>query len=345
MELLNKINMYDAHYDLLTILYFRMKQENKYYDINKLCNDLRKIYRHDNVKGGIINLYFMSKKEMEDELDIKEEEYLNVPKMFEESINNLLDLKNLSIISQDTDFMCSIEGCDYLKDPQELEELYAMGLRFIVPVWNEKNKYGCGVRGESGLTELGKDLLSKAIDLGIGIDISHANQKTSNDILDFVIEARKNGKNPFVLASHSNVKNLCNNSRNLSDEILLKLKEAQGYIGVLVHGGFLTKKNEELSIDERKPYLFNHLDYLINKIKFPQDKIMISTDNMNFNPDEEYHNLEAFRIDNIAEELREFLASRYDYNFVEKIMFKNMQNLFQNIRNFEKVEKFKTIVK
>lgn len=36
--------MYDAHYDLLTILYFRMKQGNKYQDIDKLIRDLKQIY-------------------------------------------------------------------------------------------------------------------------------------------------------------------------------------------------------------------------------------------------------------------------------------------------------------
>lgn len=328
--------MYDAHYDLLTILYFRMKQGNKYQDIDKLIGDLKQIYRPDNINGGIVNLFFMSKEEMKDELDISEDEYLDVPKMFEDSINNLEIMMEQGVIPKQTDFLYSIEGCDYIKDEKELEELYEMGLRSILPVWNEKNIYGSGIRDDSGLTEEGKLFLKKAIDLGIMIDVSHANQKTFFDIMDLIEEEQKDGKEVFVLASHSNVKNFCNNSRNLTDEQLLRLKGVGGYIGLLVHGGFLTKENEQITMNERKPYFVKHLNYLLKDLGFPEDRIMVATDNMNYHPDPEYHNLEAFKIENVNKELRGYLKIDYSDNFINKIMADNMKNLFKNVRDFEK---------
>lgn len=71
--------MYDMHYDLLTILYFNLKNNNKLSNQDKLINDCIKIY-NNNVLGGIIDLYFMSQNEMLDELGITREELQDVKK-------------------------------------------------------------------------------------------------------------------------------------------------------------------------------------------------------------------------------------------------------------------------
>lgn len=74
--------MYDAHYDLLTILYFNCKTNNKYSNYQKLTTDCTNIY-NNNIIGGTINLYFMSKEEMLEELDIKKSELEDIVKMFD----------------------------------------------------------------------------------------------------------------------------------------------------------------------------------------------------------------------------------------------------------------------
>ena len=162
--------MYDSHYDLLTILYFNFK----------------KIYEYGNVNGGIINLYFMSLDEMQEELGITKKECENVRKMFKESISLLQQMQNASIISKDKKFIYSIEGCDFIKRPDDLYDLYNMGLRSILPVWNRENKYGSGNRTKSGLSYMGRELVELAIKLGIAIDVSHANYQTFSDIMDIV---------------------------------------------------------------------------------------------------------------------------------------------------------------
>lgn len=328
--------MYDAHYDLLTIIYFQMKQDGKYRNINKLIKELKNIYRNDNIVGGIINLYFMSEEEMKDELDINKQELLDVTTMFEESITKLNYLKEMGIIPKNTDFLYSIEGCDYIKDEIELEKLSKLGLRSILPVWNNRNQYGSGIRDNSGLTEKGKTFLKKAIDLGIMIDVSHANKKTFFDIMDLVEQEQLLGKEVYVIASHSNARNLCDMKRNLTDEQLLRLKEVGGYIGLLLHGGFLTKNNEKITMGERKPYFLKHLDYITKNINFPEDKILISTDNMNFNPDPTYHNLEAFKIESVNNDLRRYLSKTYSEDFIDKIMKNNAKNLFNNVKEYNR---------
>ena len=124
--------MYDMHYDLLTILYFNFKENNPLAKKEDTMNMLKKIY-DNNVLGGFINLYFMSAEEMKEELGIEKEEILDVSLMFKKSIEYLEMLKG-KVIPEDINFIYSIEGCDYLKDENDLEEIYDLGLRSILPV-------------------------------------------------------------------------------------------------------------------------------------------------------------------------------------------------------------------
>ena len=326
--------MYDMHYDLLTILYYNLTKNNKYQNINKLIDDCKKIY-NNNITGGIINLYFMSKKEMLDELDIKEEELQDVVKMFKKSIEYLDIFKEKNIIQKNIDFIYSIEGCDFLKDEKELEKLYQLGLRSILPVWNNKNKFGSGIRTNEGITKEGIKLIKKAIELGIIIDISHANEQTFYDIINITKEEKEKGKNPILMASHSNVKTLCNRKRNLDDLQLEKLKEEDGYIGLFTNGNFLSLNNKNFNYQKRQEEYLKHLKYIIEKIGFSQDKILISTDDMNFHPDSSYHNIEAFPIETIKKDLYSIITKEYDRKTAKKIMKDNPQRLINKIKTLK----------
>lgn len=123
-------------------------------------------------------------------------------------------------VPSNIDVYYSIEGCDYVKI-EDLEELYEMGLRVILPVWNHQNQYGSGNRTEMGLTEKGKELIKKAVYLGISIDLSHANQETFHDIIILIDRLKKVNQEVLFFASHSNARTLCNRMRNLTDEQLL----------------------------------------------------------------------------------------------------------------------------
>ena len=324
--------MYDMHYDLLTILYYNLKKGNKYSDSNKLIRDCKAIYkdsiRYRNITGGIINLFFMSPEEMYNELDITKEEILNVKKMFKQSIVYLEYMKKIGVIPKDIDFIYSIEGCDYLNSYKDLEELYELGLRSIIPVWNNKNKFASGNRSDTGLTEEGIKLIEKAIELGIIVDVSHANKKSFNDILDII--EKYNDYN--LIASHSNVKTLCNRDRNLDDDDLIRLKDMKGYIGLFTNGNFLSLNNEKLLYSKRSIEYVKHLDYLINKIGFPTDRILVSTDDMNFHPDSRYHHLEAFHIDKIAHDLHTTISSNFDEDLAYKIMIENPRRIIKKVK-------------
>ncbi|MEP6845441.1 MAG: membrane dipeptidase, partial [Panacibacter sp.] len=74
----------------------------------------------------------------------------------------------------------------------------------------------------NGISALGKEMVKEMNRLGIIIDMSHISAKSMSDILDIT-------KAP-VIFSHSNARSLCNVNRNVSDEILLRLKKNGGLI-------------------------------------------------------------------------------------------------------------------
>lgn len=323
--------MYDMHYDLLTILYFNFMKNNKYANPLGCIKDIAKIYSPNNISGGIINLYFMSETEMKDELDIDKELLYDVTSMFNKSIKCLSYLKQQKIIPNNTDFLYSIEGCDYIKNIEELEELYNLGLRAILPVWNNENIYGSGFKSDNGLTPKGKALIKKAIDLGIIIDLSHANENTFDDIVNLIIEEQTLGKNPVVIASHSNCKSLCDRKRNLTDEQLLQLKNIGGTIGIFSNSKFLSTDFVENTYTERKKMFLKHINHVLN-LGFPVDKVVLSTDDMNFSPDSSYHRNESFHLENIRKEMYNLLNQEFNETDVKKLMYVNAKNILDKVR-------------
>ena len=138
--------MIDLHFDLLTKLYTSYL-ENDFKYIEQFMNNLN----NDNVEGLIANLSFMSKEEMIKEYHRRYyDKYVSVVDMFKIS-KYLLD----KYLPNDILVIMSIEGCDYV-DIKDLDVLYNIGLRAVLPIWNEENKYGSGNRTNKGLTDIGK---------------------------------------------------------------------------------------------------------------------------------------------------------------------------------------------
>ena len=300
--------MIDTHYDLLTILYCcYMKNDFTY--INKLKSDLK------DVKGLIANLYFMNKKEMKEELEI---ENIDVFEMFKISTN--LFKQHF----KDKKVVFSIEGCDYIKDTNELEDLYKLGLRNILLVWNNENKYGSGNKTNKDLTELGKQFIEKAVSLGICINLSHMNKNTFWDTIRLLNKLKSEGKHPKVMASHSNSYSLCPHPRNLNDEQLEAIKALNGIVGIVGHGPFINKDEKDLE----KNYL-EHIKYIEQKLGI--NNIAIATDNINFST--ELFGLEVdislLNHHNIKKKLTNLLSNYYNKEEQEKILFKNIEKFFE----------------
>ena len=300
--------MFDAHYDLLTILYCcYLKNDFSY--IERLQDDLA------DVSFLIANLYFMSKDEMKEKLQIED---IDVLKMFQISTNLFEKYFPDKLV------IYSIEGCDYIKDEDELEKLYNLGLRNILLVWNNENKYGSGNRSCKGLTDLGKSFIKKAVSLGISIDLSHMNKNTFWDSIELLKALKSDGYKIKVIASHSNSYLLCQNKRNLDDEQIKAIKDLSGMIGLVGYGPFI-------NVDEKKleeNYL-NHIKHVESIVGI--DNVMIATDNMEFatelfNIDED---ISLLNHKNIKKDLTNILKNYYNEEEINKIIRINGERLIE----------------
>lgn len=327
--------LFDNHYDLLTSTYINFDKENKFRDIDKFIKISEDLYQN-NIIGGIINLFFMSDEEMQEELGISKSKYNNVLDVFELSVKQLEFFKMAGYIPSDIKFLYSIEGCDYL-NIEDLDKLYELGLRSILPVWNNENKYGSGIRSDKGLTDLGKELISKAVDLGIIIDVSHANEKTFYNIIDYISELKELGKNPTVIASHSNLKTFCYNERNLTEDQVNSLKNVGGYLGLFTNSKFLVNDFDKLSLEQRQMNFLEMLKYVVYDLKYPINKILLSTDDMDYYPTDKYHNSNAFNMKTISSDLEHLLLTTFDEEIVKKLMNENSMDLYESVLNKNKI--------
>ena len=316
--------MFDAHYDLLSIAYVcYLKNDYSYLE------ERIKSYRNDNVQGVIANLYFMSEEEMKEELHPKYyQKEVSVVEMFR------ISTEIIKSYLPNTDLIFSIEGCDFL-ETSDLDELYSLGLRNILPVWNNKNKYASGNRSNQGLTEEGKCLLEKAIELGISIDLSHANKKSFDDITSYLMEKKAAGEDFFVMASHSNARSKCTRERNLEDDQLLAIKELNGLVGVFSNRNFIVPESlkEKVNQQEKEQYYLEHINHIVDLIGI--DYVVLATDDMDFckEADAEYGEVQIYSYDNIAKNVQSTLEQRYSIEDAYQIMYGNMKQRYDMINN------------
>lgn len=108
-------------------------------------------------------------------------------------------------------------------DPALLEDLYKVGFRISSLGWNEQNVLtGSHVTG-GGLTDLGREYIKEAQQLGMIIDVSHISDEGFWDIM--------NVTNAPIVATHSNSRAVCDNSRNLTDDMFRAIMETGGVAG------------------------------------------------------------------------------------------------------------------
>ena len=152
---------------------------------------------------------------------------------------------------------------------------------------------------KSGLTKLGEKLINKLVEKEIAIDLSHSNEQTFFDIINMCKTLKQNGKNPIVIASHSNVKEICDVPRNLTNKQLLAIKDLNGIVGIVGIKNFC-KISENLKEDFEKDYI-SHINY-VRELFGGVDNIGVATDDMSYyKVDKRYYKkLNIYRIEEVS---------------------------------------------
>ena len=108
-------------------------------------------------------------------------------------------------------------------DPALLEDLQAIGFRMTTLGWNEMNVLTGSHKTGGGLTDQGREFVKEAQRVGMMVDVSHISDEGFWDIMDIT-------EKPIV-ASHSNSRAICDNSRNLTDDMFRAICQSGGMAG------------------------------------------------------------------------------------------------------------------
>jgi len=147
------------------------------------------------------------------------------------------------------------------EDLSNFEKYHALGARYVSLAHNGHSQFSDSNTGEAdsvwlynGLSELGKKAVREMNRLGIMIDISHPSREA-------VMEMLALSKAP-IIASHSSARTLCDHSRNLDDEQLLKLKENGGVVQAVALDAYINEEKNNAREDYMKAILEQVADSL-----------------------------------------------------------------------------------
>ena len=154
----------------------------------------------------------------------------------------------------------SLEGADPLQNDLGLLRIfYELGVRGLGLVWSRRNYAADGAffndRREGrkgGLTPFGIELVEKAEELGMFIDVSHLNDEGFSDVVDVATKP--------IIASHSNCRSLAGSMRNLTDSQITAIARTNGVIGMNALNVFIRDNEPDVTV----AHFVDHVDHIVD---------------------------------------------------------------------------------
>jgi membrane dipeptidase len=165
-------------------------------------------------------------------------------------------------------FVVSLEGAAMIENELDrIDVLYGLGMRSLGIAYSEGNALGAGLKEPAhyGLTSFGHRAVKRMNQLGIAIDVSHANDATS---MDTILAS----KHP-VFITHAGARALWDSPRLKPDEVIRACAERGGVIGIeAAPHTTITRANPRHSIAS----FMEHFDYCVE---------LVGIDHVAFGPD------------------------------------------------------------
>jgi membrane dipeptidase len=149
--------------------------------------------------------------------------------------------------------LMGIEGGHAIEDDMRLlRDFYRVGVRYMTLTWSNTNDWADSsgdiqdpnVRHHNGMTDFGKDVVREMNRLGMIVDISHVSDATFYQAL-LVSQAP-------VIASHSSSRELTNQPRNMTDDMLRAVTNNGGVVMVNFYSAFIDENYRKASSDPEK---------------------------------------------------------------------------------------------
>ncbi|WP_071459696.1 dipeptidase [Bacillus massilinigeriensis] len=215
-----------------------------------------------------------------------------------------------SLKEHDIGAFLTLEGVDPIgNDLAKLEQLHKNGVLSVGLTWNHANLAadGAGEPRGAGLTMFGKEIVNYNNRNRIFTDVSHLSDKAFWDVFETA---------DYLIASHSNSRQLCNHQRNLTDSQASALFRKDGMLHIVFHPPFLCY-SEKADIQD----IIRHIDYFcslggVKNLGFGSDFDGISTHVAELENASKYQNLINELLKYFSEEEVRGFASR---NFFEHL--------------------------
>ena len=149
--------------------------------------------------------------------------------------------------------LMGIEGGHAIEnDMRLLRDFYRVGVRYMTLTWSNTNEWADSsgdiqnpnVKHHNGMTDFGKDVVREMNRLGMIVDISHVSDATFYQAL-LVSQAP-------VIASHSSSRELTNQPRNMTDDMLRAMTNNGGVVMVNFYSAFIDENYRKASSDPEK---------------------------------------------------------------------------------------------
>jgi membrane dipeptidase len=140
-----------------------------------------------------------------------------------------IDAKRISIL------MSLENGSPIQRSLNLLRVFKQLGISSIVLTHNADNEIGDAAAGHGrwgGLSPFGREVVAEMNRLGMMVDVSHAADTTAYDCLEC-------SKSP-IIASHSSCRSLNPLKRNISDDLMRRIADGGGFVGISIYPSFLS---------------------------------------------------------------------------------------------------------
>lgn len=202
-------------------------------------------------------------------------------------------------------------GGGLMPSSKEIDTLYRMGLRVMGLCWDGNELASSAFdSSDTGLTELGKQMVDVLCAYGIVIDVSHLSDRSFYDVAERTAYP--------IIATHSNFRDICHSPRNLTLNMAQCIARRGGIIGLNLYPKFLNDSGKA-----NKDDIYRHVDYALehlgeNVLCFGCDIDGIESYPCEFSEENSIHDT-----------LVDILLERYSQSVVEKLAGLNAISFFK----------------
>lgn len=240
---------------------------------------------------------------------------------------NYQDIENNIKNNKISSLLTIEEGGVCLGNIEFLRNFYRLGVRMMTLTWNFKNEIASPnidyfkIEKNSntkpvpnlvdGLTDFGKEVVKEMNRLGMVIDCSHLGDKGFYDVIELSTKP--------IVCSHSCSRTICNHVRNMTDDMLLKLKQNRGVVGINYCHNFVKEDESEATVKD----LVKHITYIKNLIGI--DYIGLGSDFDGISN----KNIQLKDASMMGLLIDELINQGYTNEEIDKICYKNVLRVFK----------------